>query len=1243
MMSEASPVGANRALETLVGEKGEADRRIHPVVRLIVRNWGFLLSGFVFAVVWLPARATPAGSIVLSWLACYTLYLFALEILGKAARRLYDAAFFRLFRIHFNLAMITVLALVAPSTASNYLWFFFAMPILATLGYFGRPIPTLVIYLEVCAAILLVTFAQGGVASLDLAAMVGQDVILGLLTVVLYLFVRFFPRLREESALLGAATALIQVFDRKELAQLLADAAKAGVPASDAAVVHLLESEDSQILVPLGSSHLVLTTLGRTPMKVGVGIAGHAIQDRRTLNVPDVNEDSRFVQLRPSFTSFKSLLVAPMYVGDKNIGAISVHSGRREAFDERDERFLTMLAAQGATALANAELYGTHTRRRQQISDILEAGRAFGLNQPLDTLLETIAAETCRCSGFQMAVVNLVDEANGEIVVRAMAGVPPEGKRKLEAIRIPLGIVALLLRDEFRISRSYFIRHDHCPEILGLDQYTFAPDLGERKLGEWHSEDMLIVPIQTQERQLLGYISVDDPGDRRLPSLDTVQALEILASVAATAIQNSRLYEALQQELAERKRAEEALRQRNRELELLNRAGQAFGSILDLDQVLVAVLEEVRRLLNVVASSIWLIDSETGELVCWQATGPQMETVRGWRLASGEGIAGWVARHGESIVVPDAQADERHFTGVDERTGLVLRSILSVPMRVKQDVIGVLQVVDTEVGRFKSTDLTLIEPLAAAAAIAIENARLYEETSRLRTFNENIVQSMEEGILLEDASAHITFVNRMTAELLGYAYEELIGQRSTVIAAPEEVPKIERETAKRPFGIASRYETVLLTREGRRVPVIVSAKPLVEEGLFTGVLAVFTDITDRKRQETRLWDCFSTVTSSLAQHNNLDGLYEFIVEAGRRFLSARDCALFLVTDENRGALKLVATVVPTRCGGSAIGTTINIGPGCGLVAHVAETRQPIRLVGDEILRHPSWREEIWTKLGWDFDPQRDHSILAVPMCAPDGCLAVVLVARDAESRDGFSEFDQVLLETLATNAVAEIERVRGLEKARQDAVRAERKRLETDLHEAMNILATGVRWEAEILSDEIERNDLAAASVAMTRLQAALTRAYTDLRYMLEDLRDPTLEQKGLLVALKSRAELIGHGHIVVHGDFEERLPTDVEGILYRVGQEAMINAVKHCGVVDDPNVKIEVQLERAEGQVRLCVRDNGVGFDVDAVLALPHKWGLRRLRDILHDIGGGLTIDSVPGQGTTICAAITLLQRKPV
>lgn len=183
----------------------------------------------------------------------------------------------------------------------------------------------------------------------------------------------------------------------------------------------------------------------------------------------------------------------------------------------------------------------------------------------------------------------------------------------------------------------------------------------------------------------------------------------------------------LDRDITNRKRMEVSIQEYNRDLVQLNQASQALNATLDLDQVLTTILDEMCRLLDVMTGSVWLIDPESNELVCRQATGPHAELVRNWRLTPGQGLAGWVVQHKENVLVPDVESDPRHFKGVDQRTGLALRSILGVPLRVKQNVIGLLQAVSPEVERFSNTDKILLELLATTASIAIENAQLYEQ------------------------------------------------------------------------------------------------------------------------------------------------------------------------------------------------------------------------------------------------------------------------------------------------------------------------------------------------------------------------------------------------------------------------------------------------------------------------------------------------------------------------------------
>jgi PAS domain S-box-containing protein len=321
--------------------------------------------------------------------------------------------------------------------------------------------------------------------------------------------------------------------------------------------------------------------------------------------------------------------------------------------------------------------------------------------------------------------------------------------------------------------------------------------------------------------------------------------------------------------------AQQVLRRRNRELELLSRASQAFISTLDLDQVLAIVLDEVRHVLDVTACSAWLVDLDSGDLVCRQVTDPQGDIIRGWRLAPGQGLAGWVIQHGQSLNVPDVRVDERHYEEVDRKTGLLLHSILTVPLRVKDEVRGVIQVVDANVGRFDATDVMLLESLASTAAIAVENARLYEEADRLRLFNQNIVQSMEEGILLKDSYGRITFVNPRCAEMLGYSPSDLRGRMWKSLVAPEDVAQVDEGGEEQASGLSRRYEIALLTKQGERVQVMISARSLIETAPRTmggshlaGRLLVITNINERVRMEQALRDSEERYRTLFEQAND---------------------------------------------------------------------------------------------------------------------------------------------------------------------------------------------------------------------------------------------------------------------------------------------------------------------------------------------------------------------------------------
>ncbi len=326
---------------------------------------------------------------------------------------------------------------------------------------------------------------------------------------------------------------------------------------------------------------------------------------------------------------------------------------------------------------------------------------------------------------------------------------------------------------------------------------------------------------------------------------------------------------ALQQEIAERKKTENALRESNSALKMLNNASRALNSILNPEQVLKTVLEEVRHLMDVIGTTIWLIDEKTNELVCREATGPSRDQVCGIRLSPGQGLVGWVAMHRESLLVPNTQTDARHSKFIDKMTGLELNSILSVPIRSKDLVIGVLQVVDNEPNRFSQQDVPLFETLASSAGIAIENARLYEQAQKeiefrkqaeeaLRESEEkyrSILESIEEGYFEIDTSGVFVFYNDSLCRILGYPGVEIYGKdiREYIDEkSAESIPEIMERIFHTELPVKT-FEMELTRKNGSRSFVETSLSLIKgRNNEKIGFRGVVRDITERKNLESQL-------------------------------------------------------------------------------------------------------------------------------------------------------------------------------------------------------------------------------------------------------------------------------------------------------------------------------------------------------------------------------------------------------
>jgi HD-GYP domain-containing protein (c-di-GMP phosphodiesterase class II) len=210
------------------------------------------------------------------------------------------------------------------------------------------------------------------------------------------------------------------------------------------------------------------------------------------------------------------------------------------------------------------------------------------------------------------------------------------------------------------------------------------------------------------------------------------------------------------QRLAEQLRA---ARLRAKRLDALLNVGTDLSSELDLDLLLAKIMDCVTLVMDAERSSLFILDPDTDEL--WSKIAQGAQEIR---FPVGVGIAGLVARTGETINIPDAYADPRFNPDVDRRTGFRTRSILCMPMRTRMgDIIGVVQVLNKRDGVFTDDDEELLAALASQAAVAWDNAQLYEE--QRRAFDA-VVTGLNTAMAARDSQA-----GAHTFRVLAYAQE----------------------------------------------------------------------------------------------------------------------------------------------------------------------------------------------------------------------------------------------------------------------------------------------------------------------------------------------------------------------------------------------------------------------------------------------------------------------------------------
>jgi PAS domain S-box-containing protein len=179
------------------------------------------------------------------------------------------------------------------------------------------------------------------------------------------------------------------------------------------------------------------------------------------------------------------------------------------------------------------------------------------------------------------------------------------------------------------------------------------------------------------------------------------------------------------------------------------------------------------------------------------------------------------------------------------------------------------------------------------------------EIRALKEFNENIIQSMHEAIIIEDAKGVITFVNPRFEELIGYRKEDIIGHHWQEFIAPEFISKVEEESARRPHGVSGQYEVAFLTRSGRKIPIMVGSTPLFENETFKGTISVCVNLSVVKEKEDEIkrknedLQFISHINHALNMGEDLHTILTVAVEEGLHIFNIDCIAILLLSPDNQ--------------------------------------------------------------------------------------------------------------------------------------------------------------------------------------------------------------------------------------------------------------------------------------------------------------------------------------------------------
>ena len=353
-------------------------------------------------------------------------------------------------------------------------------------------------------------------------------------------------------------------------------------------------------------------------------------------------------------------------------------------------------------------------REREKFRSIQSVARAVGSMLELDRVLHLIVDKVTELMAADRATLYVVDQERRELWTKILRAT------ELKEIRLQIGegIAGWVAQ---------------CGETVNIaDAYTddrFAPETDQRS--GYRTRSILCTPMKNPYGRIIGVVQVLNKHQGPFTHEDE-ELLEALASQAGIAVENSQLYLNVVRQNRELVDTHLALQRRMRELDLLLEVQEQVNDAMGLDELLSGLLEKVCEQANVEAAGILLRNKDLADVLHFLDRRVDADaSVTRFRVKSGEGIVGWVADHGEGVLIDRPLDDPRFGTEMSNRLGMVPRNMVCVPLVAQNVVVGALEVVNRRGrDRFDDDDLRLTTLIGGRIAQVIELARYKEQRIR---------------------------------------------------------------------------------------------------------------------------------------------------------------------------------------------------------------------------------------------------------------------------------------------------------------------------------------------------------------------------------------------------------------------------------------------------------------------------------------------------------------------------------